>query len=463
MQKILNSIEGQRLYELETFHTMLSDDYLSNKDNLQTDFILDQFFKETDRVKALKRLKLLNISYSLPSLITEKFSDYVGDATTTLDLDLDDYISAFIWGGYAVFIPRLVDGIFYVDYCSPDEYVIEDDGTERLLTYYQVYDSQDKVKTYVLEQIYAGNKVVRKLYELQKMANYKNFALEGTLVPLTTIAPTADLDQFETLPNIDFSPLVKVHNRKLVGRKYGTSEIRKVRSLISSIEIEAVNIQDQFLKHLQAKLAMPKSAMKVDKEGNVNIRELEAYGMETGDTLPQFIVNSNPMIDKAFDQIEDFLRQICAILTIPTEFMGLKDGGSAESADTKKIRLVSFIKKVEKIRSKFEDGLKQIDQIRTLWTGQADTQFKIDWPAIFPDDPAELANQLSVAQDARLISNVHAIMRYNNMSEEDAKKEQEEINKEKASFDTTALENNPNQPAAAGAGAGGSNGSQFSK
>ncbi|MES2395044.1 MAG: hypothetical protein V4549_03535 [Bacteroidota bacterium] len=439
MKKIINSVEGLRLYELDKFHSMLSDDYLFDKDNIQTKFIFDQFFNDKS-LFADQKLQLLNISYSLASLITEKFADYVGEPTSTLNIKLDDYVSAFIWGGLSVFVPRIVNSEFKVDYLSPDEYVLEDDGSERLLTYYQVSDTDDNVQTYILEQLYNRNQITRTLFKVSKFQKFRDYSVEGDDVPLNTISATANLEPTEIIDRIDFSPLVKVHNRKLKGVKYGTSEIRKVRSLISSIEIEAVNIQDQFLKHLQAKLAIPNSAMKIDpKTGIADIKGLEVFGMEGGDALPSYIVNSNPLIDKSFAQIEDFLRQICAVLTIPTEFMGLKDGGTAESADTKKIRLISFIKKVEKIRSKFEDAMMQLNEIKKMWGGKADDILAIEWPSIFPDDPQILATELQTAQDAKLISNIKAIMRFNGIDEEEAKKEQAIINAEKATIDTSVV------------------------
>ncbi len=455
MTKIINAYDGARIYELDKFHSMLSDDYLVDPDNIQTKFIFQQFLN-LDKKNMDERLSLLNLSYSLPSLITEKFADYVGEPENSLDICLDAFVSAFIWGGTAIFRPKVLNGEFVVDYVSPSEYILNDDGSERILFYYQVATENGTLFSYILEEYYNKNKVVRTLYRLENIQKFREYTIVGTIVPLTELPQTADLQQFETFPNIDFSPIVTVHNRILKGRKYGTSEMRKIRSLISSIEIEAVNIQDQFLKHLQAKLAVPNSALKTDKNGIANVRDLEAFGMESGDTLPAYITNSNPLIDKAFDQIEDFLRQICAIITLPTEFMGLKDGGTAESADTKKIRLASFIKKVEKIRDKFEDGLSKLDEIRTAWVGAEDSgPLTITWPAIFPDDSSDLANELSAAQDARLISNLKAIMRFQGLSEDEALKEQDTINKEKATFDPASMvvpgsqppENQPNLPA----------------
>lgn len=446
MTKIINSFEGKRLYDLDKFHSMLSDDYLTDTDNLQTKFILNQFFKG-DSAIMLERLALLNLSYSLPSTITEKFADYVGQPETSLEVDLDDFVSAFIWGGMAIFIPRVLkvndrESQWMIDYASPDQYVLEDDGTERLLTYYEVAGEGESVLTYILEQTYIKNNVTRVLYKVNKKAYNKDYSITGEVVGLNSIAATADILPNETFEKIDSSPLVKVHNRKLSGIKYGTSEIKKVRSLISSIEVEAVNIQDQFLKHLQAKLAMPAAAQKIDKDGKINVRDLEVIGMEAGDVLPSYIMNANPLIDKSFEQIEDFLRQICAILTIPTEFLGLKDAGGAESAQTKQIRMVSFIKKIEKIRSKFNKGLIELNEIKKKWSGEkVDETLTISWPSIFPDDQTQLANQLQIAQDAKLISNKQAIMRYQGLDEKEAEEEQKIINQEHATIEPEQIPN----------------------
>lgn len=389
MNKIINSIDGKHLYELDEFHSMLSDEYLYDKENKQTKFLLEQFYRY-EQDKGIERMKLLNLSYSLPSLITEKFADYVGEPETSLDFELDSFVSSFIWGGLAIFRPQLIDGEFKVSYVPANEYILSDDGSEKIFTYYEVVDNQNFKKVYIYEEKFEKNLVTRKLYEVSKLQNSREYSVEGKEVPLNTIPATSNVAPFETLPNITRSPLVKVHNRILVGSKYGTSEIKKIRSLISSIEIEAFNIQDQFLKHLQAKIAVPATALKVDKNGKANVRDLEAFAMEAGDTMPAYVVNGNPLIDKSFDQIEDFLRQICAILTIPTEFMGLKDGGSAESADTKRIRLVSFIKKVEKIRKKFEKGFTELLEIKNAWVSGEEKEVMVSWPSIFPDNPIDL-------------------------------------------------------------------------
>lgn len=439
MAKIINATEGKRLYELDQFHSMLSDDYLTDQKNLQTKFVYEQFFKGNALI-AKERLELLNLSYSLPSLIVEKFADYVGQPVTSLDVDIDKYVSSFIWGGMAIFRPRVTNFKFFVDYVSPSEYILEDDGTERVLTYYETTDERDVTVKYVLEQRYVKNTVTRTLYKVTELFYVSEYSVLGQPVPLDAHPATAGLPEFEILPNIERSPLVRANNRIIKGTKHGTSEIRKVRSLISSIEIEAVNIQDQFLKHLQAKLAMPVSAAKTDKDGMINVRDLQVIAMEAGDTLPAYIVNSNPLIQESFTQIENFIRQICAILSIPVEFVGLKEPGGAESEGTKKIRLSTFIKKVEKIRTKIESALFELFEIKKAWSAvEKGEEFSVVWPDVFPADKKELASELDIAQNAKLISNIKAIMLYQDLTEEEALAEQEIINKENATIEADAI------------------------
>ena len=444
MTKIINAFEGQRLYELDTLRKMLSDDYLTDPDNIQTKFVLKQFLQNCTSLSDNERLELLNISYSIPSIITEKFSDYVGEPKTTLDVDLDDFVSSFIWGGIAIFNPTFVNQEFDVEYIAPHQYLLDDDGTERVYNIYQIVRADGtNYDAYFFERKWVKNVIYRKLYRIRSLQSSRNFAIEGEEVPLDTIYPTFGLKPEETIDGITKSPLVKVHNRKLQNIKYGSSEIRKVRSLISSIEIQALNIQDQFLKHLQSKLAMPKSAMATDKKtGKLLISNTEVIAMEAGDALPSYILNSNPLIDKSFTQMEDMLRQISVVSNLPVEFFGLKGQGGAESAESRKLRMASFIKKIETIRSKFEDGLTELNEIRKLWDNKnADETLTIQWPEIFPVATADLANELAVAQDAKLISNKKAVQRYQNITEADAEEEIKLIQQDHATIDASQLQN----------------------
>lgn len=170
------------------------------------------------------------------------------------------------------------------------------------------------------------------------------------------------------------------------------------------------------------------------------MRNMKIIGMEVGDTLPAYVSNQNPLIDKSFDTIENLLRQIGAILSLPLEFMNLKGEGGVESAEAKGIRISAFLKKIQRVRSKMELGIDKIHEIATQWGVQVpDDEYSIIWNDVFPVDKKEESQELQSAVETGLISKLKAIMRYQNLNEEQATLELERINKENATIDESQL------------------------
>jgi hypothetical protein len=434
MVKIVNSSEGARLRELSEFKEMLSDEYLFNLNVRQTKFIYEQFFKGDSATVRLERLKLLNITLSLPSTIGEKLADFVGAPNMPYDVDVFENVVAFSWGGYSVMKTVLQDGEFKVEYASPDGYVKYDDGSEQIITFIEVEDEGGNKIDYVFSQYYTFGEILNELYILDRTSSGADTAIYGNKVSLDEIEATRGMVELEKTGLRDTNPIVVVNNALLGSKKYGRSEVKRIRSILSSIETQVVNIQDQFLKHLSAILALPMSKLPVDKKGFVDVRKLEVVGMEAGDTLPSFVSNINPLIDKSFQQIESLLLQIGAILSIPVEFFNIKATGGVEAAEAKSIRLAPFLKKVERTRDKFEKGFQKIHEIAKKWgVGETD-ELNIMWGDVFKVDKGSEVVELVHAQDGGLISRKRAIMRYQDVDEETALAEKEEIDAERATI-----------------------------
>lgn len=444
MAKIISGKEGERLNSISEIEAMLSDKYLTDESHFQTKFILEQFFNHFKTSQIVKdRLRLLNISLDLPSTIVDKFVDYVGQPQLPdgLDVDLDDYISHFIWGGYSVFSPQIAGSEFKVSPVHPDEFINDGDGSTRRVQYLSVSDEKELSQKYLFQRKYYPLGVIEnKLFKVAPVSGAEIYQVDGEEVSLDSIPATAGIPQFEN-SLLGRSPIVVVNGRKRDSKIYGYSEIKRVRSLITSTEVEVINIQDQFLKHLQAKMALPMSAGAVDKEtGKLNVKDLEAFFVEANEMTPTYIFNENPLISKSFEFIKDSLTQICAILSLPPEFLGLKETGGAESTGTKRIRIASFIKKVEKIRSKFETGLRAIFDTYIDWFGNPSGQeFFIMWPEIFPEGSKDVADEMAAAKDAKLISHKKAVMKYQGLTEQEAEEEIKIINEENATVDESLL------------------------
>lgn len=436
-QKITTIIEGNRLRQISKYEEMLSDDYLSNLKIAQTAFIYEKFFKGGESAQRQERLDLLNISYSIPLLISERLADYVGEPSSPYEeLDLFNFVFDYSWGGYSVMKCRKVDSKFVIEHISPDGYILCDDGSEQLLSYLLKENDSGMVEQYVLVQTYTKGVIQNELYKLD--VGYTDGSIKGSPVPLATLEETSGILE-EEKTGFKENPIVVTHNTKISSTKYGDSDIRKVRSLITSIEVQAVNIQDQMLKHLQAKLAIPVSKMPINKKtGLVDISKLEVIGMENGDPHPMYVTNTNPLIEKSFEQIEKFIIQIATILAIPIEFFGIKAVGGAESEGTKIIRLSPFIKHVERVRKAFNKSFKKIEKIAKGFNVSIEDT-AIVWGDVFPKNKASEADELSIALDSRLISLKKAIMRYQGISAEEAEKEVKIILKENADITVEEL------------------------
>jgi len=435
ISSIINPVEAQRLRLISDFQAMLTDDYLTDTAHIQTEFIYNKFFKEVTETKRTDRLALLNIGTGIVGLISENIADYAGEPKTNIPVDIHQFVQARSWGGYAVMKCRLVKGELKIEYASPDGYVSQDDGTEILLTYIDVTKDQKSTKEkYVLKQTYSPGQVVNELFKYQvpifNTESNVNSWFQGTQVELTEIDATAELLPFEKT-GLTQNPIVVVHNTFTTDPRYGDSDVRRVRSLISSIEIQLVSIQDQLLKHLSAKLAMPVSHAPLDKDGFLDSSKLDIILMEAGEDVPQFIVNQNPMLDKAFEDIDLLIRQVAARLSFPISFFGLKETGGAESADAKLIRISSFLKKIGKVRDAFTNGLKQVQAIAEEWKIPVG-DFMCEWGAIFPVIKRDQLDELSLAVESKLMSRRRAIMLYNDMDEATADKELALIDSENA-------------------------------
>lgn len=429
--EIISAYNGDRLTELAKKEEALTDEYLSNTNHIQTEFILNQFFPDTDPA-TLKKLKLLNISYSLPYLIADKFSDYTGEPQTELEIEINRQVMAHSWGGYGIFNCQLVNSEFKVEYHTPAGYIRHPNGDEDLLTFYEAErDGISKRTTYYILMTRYYNSLgylENRLYE-RKGATSSNTGFYGEEVGLDTLDYTRDLPPTQRT-FLNRSPLVVFHNKKIKDPVYGVSDVVKVQSLVSSIEIAKVNIQDQLLKHLRAKFACPASHLPVDKNGRADIRLLEAIAMEAGDPIPQYIFNQNPLIEKAFEDIEDNLRQIGTILALPLEFFNLKDAGGVESAEAKGIRLSPFLKKIQQIRDKVTMAYDDVLDIARQWGVRVQDE-EVAWDDVFPISKSEQVDELKKAKEANFISTRKSIMRYQDITAEDAEQELQEILEEK--------------------------------
>jgi hypothetical protein len=454
MAQKIPKVEIQRLGQLMYTKSRLTNDYTTNTTDNQTAFLIQKFFGYDT-----KYLQTLNISLNLFNTVCSILDDYTGQPKTNITQEIDYNRVAYdmAWAGYAVLVCNVQDNIFKVDLAFPEGYIRDNDTQERLLFSYEVAN-EDSVDYYVLQKTYVTNTtsiqdddgiitkqgsvtITSQLYRQETQGNLDNL----TPVAMSTLEQTKDIPTSETMP-IGVSPIVTIHNKKIESKDYGTSEWEKIASLVSSIEIQVVNIQDQFLKHLQAKLMIPRMAIPTkDKDGKkyVDVSQLEVVEIEDGQTFtPQYVKNTNDLMQYDFEYIDLLLTRLSVVSQIPKEILGIKAEGSSESEQTKQIRFSMFTKKIEFFRHQIEKGLKTIYNIRDQ-LGYGDNQdFICVWGDVLPQDLKTKIDFISIAREQRLMSRIKAIMQVQNISEDDAMEEARLIDAEEV--DTGfELGNNP--------------------
>lgn len=432
--QLVSKTDNTRISNLASVKTRLTSDYLTNQGDKQTSFVVAKYFKEDT-----KFLEVLNISFNLLNNMCSIYNDYTGKPNLNYEIDIEGVAYDMAWAGYSVMVASIVDGFFTCQKVNPENYVRDSETQERLLFAYEV-ENNDTINYYILEKKYivsttsikddngiitkqGKTTIENKLYKLSSKGSLQN----ATEVPLSTIPETTDIPPAETLA-IGRSPIFVFNNQKINNLFYGSSEYDKVKSIIQSIEIQSVNIQDQLLKHLQAKLLLPRMALPTRSNTNgekfVDLSKLEVLEVEEGATFtPQYVTNTNNLIQHAFTLFELLLSRFCGVSQIPKELLSITSEGGSEAYSTKLIRFSVFIKKIEKYRDVIQKQLKEIDNVRNQLGFGDGSKFICLWDSVLPaDSSVEITNLISL-RNSGLISKLKAIMQAQDISLEEAEKE----------------------------------------
>ncbi len=159
---------------------------------------------------------------------------------------------------------------------------------------------------------------------------------------------------------LDYIPIFQIDNFKTVKERFGISTYESVMNLFEEINDRITQISVQLIKHLNSKVAVGEGVL--SKKGEMDSTQ-DIFLVEKGDIVPQYITNSNPLIEEGFKQIEGLIRQICTVTQTPASFLGLDDKGGVEKVETAKLRMAAFLKKIKRKQRSYEAKL--VDILKT--------------------------------------------------------------------------------------------------
>jgi hypothetical protein len=243
------------------------------------------------------------------------------------------------------------------------------------------------------------------------------------------------IDISDTLTEI---PVVQTNDMKVPGEYFSMGVIEQIKSACEEICDCLTRLSGQFIKHLSAKIAVPTSAVQpkinaITGEQYIPSTSMEVIPVTSGDIIPQYITNSNPLIEQQFVELEKLLHLIAAIAEVPKSFVGIEEKGGIETVGAKRLNMAEFLKKIEDYQQVFQDSISRLFVFALLLEKQdipVDLCIKVKYREGLPRDKKNEIGIHSEAVSNGLSSKNRAIQDFFGLTKEEAEKELEEILKE---------------------------------
>lgn len=241
---------------------------------------------------------------------------------------------------------------------------------------------------------------------------------------------SADLPAEEDT-ELDYIPIFQIDNFKTVKERFGISTYESVMNLFEEINDRITQISVQLIKHLNSKVAVGEGVL--SKKGEIDSTQ-DIFLVEKGDIIPQYITNSNPLIEEGFKQIEGLLRQICTVTQTPASFLGLDDKGGVEKVETAKLRMAAFLKKIKRKQRSYEAKLVDILKTALFFEGAKKFPDNVDisfaWDLGLPRDLFTEAQTHQIMVESGMESKETAIRELKGFDGETLQNELEKIEKQ---------------------------------
>ena len=347
---------------------------------------------------------------------------------SNFDVMLWESAIAQSYAGFAVFKARkLNDGKVVIEEVQPSIVFPRfnrrniNSTPEEVIISYEVELEGDKSKYAYFERHTAGL-IEYKLMEIDK---------HGQMIAQ---APIALFDQ--SLPNseqtgLDYIPIWIVRNPKTGAEKFGVSDYRDMRSMLTELTRCMSQIATGLRNTGNALLVVPTGVL--DERGRVHRDQLGMIEIDAneGDTvIPQYITNSNPQTDMAFQQIESLVLSIARVTEVSSILIDMNVSGGVEKVGALRLRLMRTLAKVRRKSKFYEKALKDMLAKTYEW----ETGKKLDPREItltfhngLPEDMLQMIQEESLRITAGLQSRKDALRRLDGIDGEMLEQKLEEI------------------------------------
>lgn len=221
----------------------------------------------------------------------------------------------------------------------------------------------------------------------------------------------------------------------------GLDDISEHVALLDEINNRLSQIADILDKHSDPAMAVPSGILGEDSDGNPTFhvqRDKVFEVMAKDDVIPQYITWDG-QLQQAFTELDKLVDLLLTTAEIPAVALGKADGGgtSGTSGLAIKWRMNNLLAKINRKRQYYAKGLKQVFMIaQMLEQGVGVANYTLTVPQLtfqdgLPKDDSLEATVMNIRTGgAKTLSQKTAIMRMENMTEEQAESEIDRIHEE---------------------------------
>lgn len=198
---------------------------------------------------------------------------------------------------------------------------------------------------------------------------------------------------------LDYIPVYTVNNIKSGREVEGISDYEDLLTLFEELTRVQTQIATQLKKHADAKMAVPPGVL--DEHGRVRVESTEMFevpsGAEDGMVVPQYITNSNPLLDSAFKEQEKIIEAIARVGEVSTLLMDWNVSGGAERVGALRLRLLRTEAKVKRKLRPYRQIIRDMTVDGMKWEGIAPNLTMKDVNVEFGDGlPVDLLEQTQI-------------------------------------------------------------------
>jgi len=413
---ILSTTNEKLLIANQVQKRLITNEYIRDPNNPNFKYIKEKFFYNEPNDK----VALLNTGSCLFQSVVDTYSFYVG--TKNDKINYRRFIEDFSVFWYFTYSLEREENWEYTIVYQPAENYILNNGIDTVYRRYQ--DSNGTtLKEYILETTFVGGVVENKLRDVTYWKSASMW-VNGVQVPLDTIRETKELQEYVNTWLENVFRVCKEDARE----QFPMSPIKKIENIVYSIDRKIVMMDTQFLQHGEV--------FRIFKGIQVPTKLLDAYTewkaidfsvlghniIWNENSSIEYVQNKNELIDKIMIQNENQIRNISAITSVPVDFLWLESKEWNVGQGSRTLLQWSFLKKIEWFRSFLDKSFEEVNDI----VGEDDRT----WSDIFVKNDNELINELKVARETKLISQLRAIQEYLWVDKDEAQKEIELINGE---------------------------------